>query len=387
MLDRRFFENQEREIARALRRAQLASSRGRRHPEPEHALPHGVPARSRSRRPLHRVSAPRVQDAGLRQPRGRSLPHSPHPLPRGRADRADGWRGYLQLNEDLTEAVTLAHDLGHTPFGHAGEDAMNELMADHGGFEHNLQALRIVDHLEKRYPGLPRAQPDLRGARRHRQALARSPRRRDRRSSSTASKPVLEAQLVDLADEIAYTNHDLEDGLTSRILDVESLDEVELWREHFATRRATPERNEKIQIRVAVRRIINASRHRPPRRDPSDGSTATLDRERRRSAGARPSRLVPSRPGRRAESAAEAVSLREPLSPLPGGSHGGKGQARRSASCSTATRPIRRQLAAPHSRADREDGLHRVVCDYIAGMTDRFALDEHKRLFDPHERL
>ena len=160
---------------------------------------------------------------------------------------------YLRLNEDLTEAVTLSHDLGHTPFGHAGEDAMNEHMSDHGGFEHNLQALRIVDHLEKRYPGYR----GLNLTREVREGIFKhSPRHQDTGPDEFRDglEPVLEAQLVDLADEIAYTNHDLEDGLTSRILRLEALDEVALWHDNFSrAREEHPNETTKIHIRLAIR--------------------------------------------------------------------------------------------------------------------------------------
>ena len=129
----------------------------------------------------------------------------------------------LGLNEDLAEAVALAHDLGHTPFGHAGERVLDRLMQPHGGFEHNAQSLRIVEMLEERYPTLPRPQPDVGGARGYRQAL--DARTIARRSPSTTPSlaPCLEAQIVDFADEIAYNAHDIDDGLKSGMLDADDL--------------------------------------------------------------------------------------------------------------------------------------------------------------------
>ena len=129
----------------------------------------------------------------------------------------------LGLNEELTECLVLGHDLGHTPFGHSGERVMDELMRDHGGFEHNRQTLRILEVLEERYPGLPGPEPDLGGARGDHQAPAGERRRARPRSTRRARRPTLEAQLVDFVDEIAYNNHDIDDGLTSGMFTVEQI--------------------------------------------------------------------------------------------------------------------------------------------------------------------
>ena len=139
----------------------------------------------------------------------------------------------LRLNEDLAEAVALAHDLGHTPFGHAGERMLDRLMEPHGGFEHNAQSLRIVDVLEERYPDFPRPEPHVGGARGHRQALdAATTGRRSREFDADELAPCLEAQIVDFADEIAYNAHDIDDGLKSGMLDARrSSTACALWRE------------------------------------------------------------------------------------------------------------------------------------------------------------
>ena len=136
----------------------------------------------------------------------------------------------LRLNEDLAEAVALSHDLGHPPFGHTGQDVLNELMKSHGGFEHNRQSLRIVKLLEKRYPefdGLNLTWEVLEGI---------CKRVRDEENPLTVIKgarhPSLEAQVVDCADGIAYNAHDLDDGITSDLLDVQQLRGVALWREN-----------------------------------------------------------------------------------------------------------------------------------------------------------
>ena len=134
----------------------------------------------------------------------------------------------LRLNQDLTEAVALAHDLGHTPFGHSGEKVLNELMKNDGGFEHNAQSYRIVTYLEDRYPlfqGLNLSYEVLEGIDKH--------RTRYDRPGGAGEQYTLEAQIVDLADETAYTAHDLDDGLTSGLLNFEGLSEVPLWKRNF----------------------------------------------------------------------------------------------------------------------------------------------------------
>src|SRR5512133_808489 len=143
----------------------------------------------------------------------------------------------LQLNEDLVEAVALAHDLGHTPFGHAGQDALNECMAGHGGFEHNLQSLRVVDELEERYPrfnGLNLTFETREGILKH-CSHANAQRLETAEPGGVArrfldhSQPSLEAQLGNLADEIAYNSHDIDDGVRSGLITLEQLAEVELF--------------------------------------------------------------------------------------------------------------------------------------------------------------
>src|SRR5215470_10495317 len=139
----------------------------------------------------------------------------------------------LALNEDLAEAVALAHDLGHTPFGHAGERTLDRLMAPHGGFEHNAQSLRIVDVLEERYP-------DFRGLNltwEVREGIVKHSTRYDRpqvQEFDPDAAPCLEAQIVDFADEIAYNAHDIDDGLKSGMLDPEELAGVALWADAMA---------------------------------------------------------------------------------------------------------------------------------------------------------
>ena len=139
----------------------------------------------------------------------------------------------LGLNRDLAEAVALAHDLGHTPFGHAGEHVLADLMKDHGGFDHNSQSLRIVEVLEQRYPDFAGPEPHVRGARGHRQAFGPLRPAAGRRFRRLTSAPPLEAQIVDYCDEVAYNAHDIDDGIQSGLITLEDLEGVELWDEAF----------------------------------------------------------------------------------------------------------------------------------------------------------
>src|SRR6476661_9684162 len=167
----------------------------------------------------------------------------------------------LDLNETLTEAICLAHDLGHTPFGHSGQDALNECMAAYGGFEHNLQSLRVVDELEERYAefrGLNLTfecregilkHCSLRTARELGELGARFIQRR---------QPGLEAQIANLADEIAYNNHDVDDGIRSELIEISDLMDVRLFRRQYdAVVVRYPELNERRLVHEIIRRMIN----------------------------------------------------------------------------------------------------------------------------------
>ena len=167
----------------------------------------------------------------------------------------------LNLNEDLCEAISLAHDLGHTPFGHAGQDALNDCMQNHGGFEHNLQSLRIVDKLELKYPefsGLNLMFETREGilkhcSRKNAEQLGDLGQRFIQRK-----QPSLEAQLANIADQIAYNNHDLDDGLRSGLINVKQLNKVELFAEKFEHVSAIyPKLSERRKIYECIRSIIN----------------------------------------------------------------------------------------------------------------------------------
>src|SRR5882672_11456980 len=167
----------------------------------------------------------------------------------------------LRVNEDLTEAVALAHDLGHTPFGHAGQDALHECMAEHGGFEHNLQSLRVVDELEERYGGLNGLNLTFEA----REGILKHCSLENARKLGELGQrfiarhqPSLEAQITNLADEIAYNNHDVDDGLRSGLLRLAQLDEVSLFVRHAAiVRELFPQLPERRTIHETVRRMIS----------------------------------------------------------------------------------------------------------------------------------
>ncbi|KMQ80820.1 Deoxyguanosinetriphosphate triphosphohydrolase [Candidatus Burkholderia pumila] len=167
----------------------------------------------------------------------------------------------LRLNEDLVEAISLAHDLGHTPFGHAGQDALNECMRDHGGFEHNLQSLAVVDQLEEHYGAFN----GLNLCFETREGILKHCSRENARKLGdlgerflTGKQPSLEAQIANVADEIAYNNHDADDGLRSGLITLEQLSEVSLWHSHFEAARAEyPHIEGRRLIHETIRRIIN----------------------------------------------------------------------------------------------------------------------------------
>ena len=173
----------------------------------------------------------------------------------------------LGLNEDLVETVALAHDLGHTPFGHAGQDALNACMAGHGGFEHNLQSLRVVDELEERYPaynGLNLTFETREGilkhcSRVHAEAIeAREPNGVGHRFLH-GHQPSLEAQLCNLADEIAYNAHDIDDGVRSGLLSLQQLAQIDLFERHAReVRHAHPQLGERRVLHEAIRRMLSA---------------------------------------------------------------------------------------------------------------------------------
>jgi dGTPase len=289
----------------------------------------------------------------------------------------------LRLNEDLTEAIALAHDLGHTPFGHAGQDALNGCMAAHGGFEHNLQSLRVVDELEQRYPdhdGLNLTFETREGILKHcplarARALEAAEPHGVARRFIDRTQPSLEAQLTNLADEIAYNAHDIDDGVRSGLLSFEQVMQAPLF-DRFAREalREHPRLQGRRALYESIRRMLSAQVY-----DVIDATRAALQAASPASAdeARRAGPLVRFGDEMRAQSAALKRFLFANLyrHPQVMQTTGRAQQAVRELFAAYRARPdqLRPEFAA---RPDRE----RAVADYIAGMTDRFALREHERL-------
>jgi dGTPase len=289
----------------------------------------------------------------------------------------------LRLNEDLVEAIALAHDLGHTPFGHAGQDALNACMAEHGGFEHNLQSLRVVDSLEERYPqfdGLNLCFETREGILKHCSVV--NARRLETvepggvgRRFLERTQPTLEAQLCNLADEIAYNAHDIDDGVRSGLITLEQLEAVELFdRFRRQTLAEHPHLLGRRLLYEAIRRMLSAQVY-----DVIDTTRAALEAARPDNVDAvrRLPPLVNFSPSMRLQS----VQLKQFLL------HNLYRHAQVTHTTLQAQQVVRDLFAAYQAhpaemqagfatRADRP----RAVADYIAGMTDRFAAKEHARL-------
>jgi dGTPase len=287
----------------------------------------------------------------------------------------------LAANEDLVEAIALAHDLGHTPFGHAGQDALNDCMRPYGGFEHNLQSLRVVDELEERYAafnGLNLCYETREGILKH------CSQDNARRLGVLGERfllrrqPSIEAQIANLADEIAYNNHDIDDGLRSGLLALAQLGEVPLFARHAQAVRAEYQGiGERRMIHETVRRMINAL------------AVDLICESQRRIAEVRPASiddvrmappLVAFSDAARAKADALKLFLHEHLY--------------RHYQVMRMTEKARRvvrelfdaflsepRLLPPDHRLRAEHDRPRAIADYVAGMTDRYAMKEHRRLF------
>ncbi|HEY6642990.1 deoxyguanosinetriphosphate triphosphohydrolase [Povalibacter sp.] len=301
----------------------------------------------------------------------------------------------LNLNETLVEAICLAHDLGHTPFGHAGQDALNACMQAHGGFEHNLQSLRVVDELEERYaafPGLNLTFETREGILKHcslnnARQLGELGERFLRRE-----QPSLEAQIANLADEIAYNNHDLDDGLRAGLLTIEALREVPVFRrQHDVVLAAYPEASGRRLIHEVVRRMINyvvTDLIETSSAAIEDASPADVDAVRKHSSG-----LIQFSDPVRAEHLELKRHLRDHV-------YRHYRVLRMTNKADTVISGLFETffkrpdlLPTEHSESARdmetqagEAGRARAVADYIAGMTDRYAITEYERLFDPAKR-
>ncbi|NOZ06038.1 MAG: deoxyguanosinetriphosphate triphosphohydrolase [Chloroflexi bacterium] len=288
----------------------------------------------------------------------------------------------LRLNEDLAEATTLVHDLGHTPFGHAGEATLHKLMSDHGGFNHTEQTLRIVQDLECRYPrfrGLNLTWEVREGIVKHETEYDAA----DASGFEPELRPSLEAQVVNVSDEIAYNTHDLDDGLRSGLIGPDDLEEegIILWKEATAQ---IPEPFSEMTRHRIIRYLINREvtdliQHTEEQLQRA-GIASVQDVREYPTLLVRPSPEMQERNQnlksflyrrlyRHYRVVRMAVKAERFLSELFG---------------AYIAEP--EQLPTETQYRLDETNLYRVVCDYIAGMTDRYALQEYRRLFDPWQR-
>lgn len=384
MRDRTYFEKQERRALAPYAMA-AAESRGRAYPEPEHVF---------------RLAFQRDRDRIIHSRAFRRLEYKTqvfvnhegdyyrtrltHTMEAAQITRT--LARALGLNQDLAEAVALAHDLGHTPFGHAGEHVLADLMREHGGFEHNSQSLRIVEVLEERYPnfqGLNLCYEVREGIVKHSTSYDR-PRAG---AFNPDEAPLLEAQIVDFADEIAYNCHDIDDGLQSALLMPEDLEGLSLWEEHFAeAKKASPETTFSVLRYQAVRRILDFM-----------VTDLLTNIEAQIAAHAIESvadvRAVKPRLAAFTPEADRAVTdLKKRLMDR-------LYQHQRVVRMTNKARRVMTGLFQAYMEDPRQMPGHvvalvgeerpgaRVIADYIAGMTDRFALEEYAKLYDPSERV
>jgi dGTPase len=290
----------------------------------------------------------------------------------------------LGVNQDLTEAICLAHDLGHPPFGHAGEHALNALMKEHGGFNHNTQSYRIVTQLEHRYPhfnGLNLTHETREGMIKHETDYDKS----DASGYDPDKRASLEAQIANLADEIAYNGHDLDDGLRAEMFDMAALDEVELWHELTAKvgwKNGQPFapllRHEIIRelIGLSITNVLTYTSQQLEQNQ-IDSPEKVQDHTHN---------VVGYTP----DFGPKVRQLKQFL--LNNMYHHYRLIRMQSKAERFITQLFEAYVKEPNMLPDdtyrrlQQEPVHRVVTDYIAGMTDRYALDEWQRLFDPYHR-
>ena len=359
-------------------------SRGRRHPEPPHAF-RTLFQRDRDRI-VHCTAFRRLMyktQVLVTQTNDHHRTRLTHTLEVAQIARTVARS--LGLNEDLTEAIALSHDLGHPPFGHPGEEALDACMREHGGFEHNLHALRIVDALEYRYADFP----GLNLSWEVREAMALHSPRRDAPEAAefaAAGRPLLEAQVADAADSLAYNAHDIDDALSVGLVTPDDLRDVPFWRRILETVRQRhgslgPEQFQPTMVRALidcqVRDLLEHTRQRL--RQERVGSVADVRRS--------PGPLVGPGPEVSALKAGLEAFLRARVY-----------RHSRVQRMAVKGGRIVQQLFAefcrdPHllpERYSRRVGAgrpERTVCDYLAGMTDRYAQDEYLRLFQPYSSV
>jgi len=273
----------------------------------------------------------------------------------------------LALNEDLAEAIALAHDLGHTPFGHSGEEVLAECMRDHGGFEHNKQSLRVVELLENAYPDFPGLN------------LTFEVREGLQKHDRSAGFPSLEAQIADLADEITYYSHDLDDAVDFEILTAQQLAENEVWKrsqQHVLSH--YPDAHEPELHKLIIRNIIDVQVQ-----DVVTTSAASI------------AKANPKRPDDVRKQSAKLIGYSDDLRKANAALrkflyanvyyHPRVAKVNQRA-CEMLKKVFEsyvvdpKQLGEVATRRLEQEGLHRTVCDYVAGMTDRYLMEEYARI-------
>ena len=291
----------------------------------------------------------------------------------------------LGLNEDLTEAIALAHDLGHPPFGHAGEEALDECMRQHGGFEHNQHGLRILEQLEYRYadfPGLNLSWEVL-------EAQALHSKRREApeiREFTNVGQPLLEAQVVDAADSLAYDTHDLDDALSLGLIAPGDLQEVEFWRrteDHVRKRHhhLGPEQFQAAMVRALINwQVTDLLEHTQQRL--RQQAIATLEDVRQ----ARETLVAPGTDVRALKTGLERFLHERVYRHFRVIRMASKGRRfLQQLFAEFCRRP--EQLPERYALRARAGQTERAICDYLAGMTDRYAQDEYLRLFQPYTNV
>ena len=295
----------------------------------------------------------------------------------------------LRINEDLVEAISLAHDLGHTPFGHAGQDALHGCMAEHGGFEHNLQSLRVVDKLEERYPqydGLNLTFETREGILKHCSRSHAQQLEKDEPDGVGArflrrQQPSLEAQLCNLADEIAYNAHDIDDGVRSGLIILAQLREVPLFDQYrAAVQKEYPELAQRRLLYEAIRRMLSAQVY-----DVIDATQSALAEH--APCGVLAVRQAPALVMFGEVMRARSLELKRFLfqnlyrHPRVMETTGRAQQVVRDLFAAYTASPHQMKAAfAQQASADSGPRRARAVADFIAGMTDRFAAREHERM-------
>jgi dGTPase len=376
--------------------SKAAETRGRAHPEPEHSL----------RSPFERDRDRIIHSSAFRKLEYKTQVFVNHEGDYYRtrlthtleaAQIARSAARFLHLNEDLTEAIALVHDVGHPPFGHAGEEALQRCMAAHGGFEHNLHSLRVVDRLEQHYRsfrGLNLTWEVREGIVKHSKAFDSNAPTAGLEDFAGARWPSLEAQLVDLCDEIAYNAHDVDDGLAAGMITLDELHSLELWRRVTDT---APFENIEHARYQGVRSLINAqvvdlvetTAHRLAHYAPATADEiraapellaalsepmATMNSELRS--------FLFDHVYRHFRITRMGIKARRIVTDLFDSLTAEPGQLPTGLLVPESERAAGTEAFANSECPDADD-LPRRVCDYLAGLSDREALNEYSRLFDP----